>query len=292
MAKAIFGDYSIIVEKHENSINSSIKVFFKDNLLYAVEDFNEEDVQALISVMMTRKSRNPHGLFPILPDTNIYTKYATMTGDSLWSVSIIDSAKDAASIRSMLAGGGDAPIKYHNNVFIALPQESIPLDVIENIQNACGELMEALGYELEIAEEPVLGSFYQKLKFILTSPKTKREVAEGFSKAKAALEFNYLNLPSAEATEKLSNAASNLITSLNGVDEGLVRLGALLVVKVTREGKVRILSETLSPELSLLLDKTPQILNNPNTIYELLQSMTNKNYFNEGDGVNVKHIES
>ena len=178
--------------------------------------------------------------------------------------------------------------KQNESVYIALPQKTIDFQTIERIQNACGDIMEVLGYELEQKEEPVLGSFYQRIKFFLSSDKTKAELNEGYVKTKTALEIKYLNLPNAEATEKLANASANLILALQNVDDATLRMGSLLAVKQTKDGKSNVIIETLSPELVLLFDSNPQLLNNPSTIYSMLYEMKNsQNHFKESDGVTL-----
>ena len=179
-------------------------------------------------------------------------------------------------------------ILYRDSVYISLPQKNISLHTIEKIQNACGEIMEVLGFELEQKEEPVFGSFFQKLWFKLTSRKTREELSEGYDKTKLALELQFLELPNADVTEKLSNAASNLITSLNGVDEAALRIGALLIVKQNIDGNIKIITETLSPELTLLFNNHPQLLNNPRNVYNMINDIRNSpNHFKEVDSVKI-----
>jgi hypothetical protein len=176
--------------------------------------------------------------------------------------------------------------KAEAEVFIGLPQEQIDLFAIENIQNACGEFMEAMGFEMEAKDEPVFGSFFQRLKFVLTSEKTAKEVNDIYQKGKHALEAQQLDLPRAEASEKLANAAAKAIESIQLMDEAVLRLGALLVVKVQKEGKPVILVETISPQMSATLDVNPVILNSPAAIYEiLLASKKYKGQIGEGEGM-------
>lgn len=178
------------------------------------------------------------------------------------------------------------------SLYIALPQRQIDLFVIETIQNACGDMMEVLGFELKQKDEPVYGSFFQFSKFKLKYPKTTREIEDSFNKAKVALEARYLNLPAAEATEKYVNAASNLINSLQGIEESVMRIGALLVVKNTIDGKTKILAETLSPQLMLLFESNPQLMNSPSTVYQMIQTIkTQPNHFKETDEVGSNIIE-
>ena len=205
----------------------------------------------------------------------------------IWSLDSQDFFQHGSFLKKTVRGN---KTRDAADVFIALPQKNIELSVIEDIQNAAGDFMEALGYEMEQKEEPVIGSFFQKIKFLLNSDKTRKEVNDAYEKGKLALELNYLNMPNAEVTEKLANSAANLISALNGIDEGALRLGAILVVKrLNHMGNTDIIAETLSPELTMLFDKNPQLLSNPSNVFNLLESVKkDKNYFLEGDGVNME----
>ncbi len=177
-------------------------------------------------------------------------------------------------------------------LYISLPQNDIELETIEAIQNACGDFMEAMGYELKQQEEPVFGSFFSWSMFKSKNPRTASEIESAFDKGKMAIDLRILNFPAAEVTEKLSNAASQLISSLAGVDEAAIRVGALLILKYENNGNSVIVSETLSPEIMLLLEKNPQLLNSPKTVFNMLQTIKNEqNFFPRPDEVNHSPVE-
>jgi hypothetical protein len=172
------------------------------------------------------------------------------------------------------------------NVFIALPQKELNIFIIESIQNACGEFMEGLGFEIKTQNEPVYGSFFQKIVFIFKSEKTQKEINSLYEKGKDALVANYLNLPTAEATSKLSEAAASLINSISDIDEAAIRLGAIVIVKTKKNNKTILLTETVSPTLATMLDNSPNILTNPRAVYELLQvEKLKSNVFDENEDV-------
>ncbi|TVT38610.1 hypothetical protein FNT36_20745 [Hymenobacter setariae] len=194
---------------------------------------------------------------------SIFSRWANLTGLTAYNSEVIT---EIGSVRSTAASQTSA------EVFIGLPQEHIDLFTIERIQNATGEFMEALGFELETQDEPVFGSFFQRLQYLLKG-EVKEEINELYSKGKVALETQFVSVPSAEATSKLAGAAASLITALTGIDEAAIRLGAILVVKVSRDGVPLILAETVSPELALLLDKNPQLLKNPSVVFDLISTV-------------------
>lgn len=156
-------------------------------------------------------------------------------------------------------------------VFIALPQREIELLDRETIQNTTGDFMEAMGFELKTEDEPVYGSFFQNLWFKRSKKLVGQELGEVYGKGKQALEAQYLNVPTAEASEKLANAAANLIKALESIDEGVLRMGSLIVVKIEREGKSLILAETVSHKLMCVFEDNSNILSNPAAVYELIK---------------------
>ena len=161
---------------------------------------------------------------------------------------------------------------HKEQVYIYLPAEEIPLLLTEDLTTACGEFMEALGYELEHENEPIYGSFLQNMWFKIKSgtKATKDEIAEDFGKGKKALELKYVELPTAEQTEKLANSALKIVELLKEQDEGVVRLGALLVLKKSVDGKSKVIIQQLNYDLINILDKSPQLLQNLQTVYELI----------------------
>ncbi|GEM_PF-3150503 len=166
--------------------------------------------------------------------------------------------------------GKKALVRPVAEAIIYIPDAFVPLLQAERITNACGDFMEAMGFELETEDEPVFGSFFKKLRYIFSSTIGAEDLEDLYSKGKKALELKHLELPTAEQTEKLSNAAEKLVKSLEGVEEGVVRCGALIVLKKNVDGKVRLIIQQLSMEMIILLDKKPQLLFNINTVYELL----------------------
>lgn len=175
--------------------------------------------------------------------------------------------------------------KLYGEVFIALPQSEIDLFTTEKITNACGEFMEALGFELEIEEEPIFGSFFKRLKFVFKKSTSEQELNDIYEKGKNALEAKLLNLPTAEASAKITDSVGNLIVAIKDVDECAFRLGAILLVKVQREGKTLIMAETVSPKLISALEENPNLLKKPNELYNLLlqEKSPDEEFGNEGN---------
>lgn len=160
--------------------------------------------------------------------------------------------------------------RVETNVIIFVNDEHVPLEIAENLTKASGEFMEAMGFELKNEDEPVLGSFYKKLKYLFSSTIGEEDLTTLYDKGKKALELKYVELPTADQTEKLANAAEKLIKSLSNVEEGVIRCGGLIVLKKIINGKPKVIVQQLSTEMIIILDKNPKLLFSVNTIYELL----------------------
>jgi hypothetical protein len=168
----------------------------------------------------------------------------------------------------------NTPPERENNitadVFIGIPQEHLSLFDIEAIQNATGDVMEAFGYEMESKDEPVYGSFFQRLKYLFRGEVVEAEAGDLYTKGKKALEAQLLNKPTAEVTEKQADAVAKLIVALAPIDEAVLRLGTLMIVKIQRNGIPVIAVETLSPKLAAMMDANPRFLENPRLVFEML----------------------
>jgi len=158
-------------------------------------------------------------------------------------------------------------------VYIGLPDEMLEYMDIEILQEALGDFMEVMGFEYKTEDEPVLGSFFQWFKFKSKLKCTQKEASEIYAKGKAALEAKYLNLPTAEGTEKYAKSASDLICALGQVKRAIIRAGAILVVKTTIKDEPYIIVETISPLLAQKMDENPRFLKDPDELIKLIDSL-------------------
>lgn len=152
-------------------------------------------------------------------------------------------------------------------------KQSIPYNLQEEIVNACGEFMEALGYEFEEEEEPAFNSFWSRIRFILGKHVTVDEFDRGLQIAKQALELKHFDLPSAEQTEKLASAAEKIIGCLEKISgPSAIRLGVLLVIKYVENGAPGYIVHQLNADQILILTKKPSIIKDFELLTKLISS--------------------
>jgi uncharacterized protein YjbI with pentapeptide repeats len=150
-------------------------------------------------------------------------------------------------------------------VDINIPQSNIDNLYIDRLLSAIDEFMESYGFEYKAEEEPIIGSFFDRLMYVLKSDKTRDEFQDIYGKGKSALESKYLRAPSAENTAKITESAAKLLEVINSsdVDEVAVRLGSILILKTSIKNVKYLFVETMSPELMNKLDADPGLLRNP-----------------------------
>ena len=157
-------------------------------------------------------------------------------------------------------------------VDINLPAEHIDQNDLFLLKLAVDQFMSALEFEETGELEAVSGSWFQRLMF-WSKDKLEPDELEGvYQEGREALRKRVLDLPGAEATEKLANAAANLISALDKQPSGVLRIGELIVVKVTRDGEPTIVVETVSAEIARKFAANPMLLRDPEQVFRYFEN--------------------
>lgn len=162
------------------------------------------------------------------------------------------------------------------SVIIYVHDKVVELLDAESITNSCYEFMEVLGFEIEVENEPIFGSFWKRMKFVFSSQITINDFESLLEKGKRALELKHVDLPTADQTEKLANSAEKIISSIEKFEEAVVKLGAILVLKVKIKDESKIYIQQLNFELIQLLDDNPKLIQNPHDLHHLLLNYNKK----------------
>jgi hypothetical protein len=96
--------------------------------------------------------------------------------------------------------------------------------------------------------------------------------------AEYAVEVNTILKPQSEVEKNQSEALLNILKSLEGTHHGVIRIGSLLVVKVTsKDGEVNVQVRTLNILELHTLNRHPELLNQPQHILsELVRIIDNQ----------------
>ena len=112
------------------------------------------------------------------------------------------------------------------------------------------------------------GSWFGELRLKLGRLAGSSEAQDAYAKGKQALELEYLARPHGKATKDIAAATSDVIRSLKGIEDAVVALGPLYIVKVTDDGSPRIVSMVLSPTQRAHVASNPHILSCPRMFWE------------------------
>jgi len=161
----------------------------------------------------------------------------------------------------------------------------IPIRAYASEINLCGEvsLRDALlkvagAFGFEICDEypevrgSWLKSFIGKSKEALSEP----EVAVRLQKIERAIELKSLQESQAIVDKTEAEAVANLINSLSQIPNAITQIGSILIVKTTdQDGRVSLVTRTLTPIELIALEHEPQLMRNPVNIFTVLSKLQN-----------------
>lgn len=153
-----------------------------------------------------------------------------------------------------------------------------PQDIYK-IYDSVLNFVEALGFKKFIEFEHEKGSWFKKLIGRSIKAISDEEVTSRLQEAEYGVEANYILNQQAMIDRNQSEALLNIIKALDNTSNAAIRMGSILVVKVTDEnGVVNIQSRTLSIRELHYLNKNPQLLNTP---HQILSAIANSIYNDE-----------
>jgi DNA-directed RNA polymerase specialized sigma subunit len=141
------------------------------------------------------------------------------------------------------------------------------IDSITSLKN----LVDSLGFDICHEFDAERGSFFKgfwsKSKEIISSEEFQKRLAE----AEHALKLKTITEKQSEIDKNQAEAVSNVIKANENVPNFAIRLGSLLIVKVTENGQTPyVVATNLSIEEMILLEKNPYLLRSPSDILDRL----------------------
>jgi cytoskeletal protein CcmA (bactofilin family) len=164
--------------------------------------------------------------------------------------------------------GSKAPqSRFIGTVLIGIPSADVEENQAEEIKKVCENFMQELGFQLEIFDEPVLGSFYQKLTYVRKSSDSENDIRDLYKKGKECLETSLLNKGNTDAKSSLQNAADNLVQFFKQFNEFAVILGDIVLVQQAEDDVQSIAVEIIPEQLQTTLKKDAEMVKSPARVY-------------------------
>ena len=157
----------------------------------------------------------------------------------------------------------------------------IPIDIyidtsvnekIFEVYSSVLDFAKNLGF-IKILELPaVKNSWFKRAVAKSQEIMTSDQVTERFKEVEYGIEVNTILKQQSEIDKNESEALANILKSLDGIDNGAIRIGSLLVVKITdiETKAVNLQVRTLSIKEMYLINKNPNLLTNPPKVLEAL----------------------
>lgn len=143
-------------------------------------------------------------------------------------------------------------------------------DDIFKVYTAVLDFLDDIDFKVFVELEAVKGSWWKKFISKSSGALTSEDVTSRLKEAEYALEVQILKAQS-EVDKNQSEALTNIMVSLKDVPNAAIRIGSLLVVKVTNEESVVSLNvQTLNLTQLHYLNKNPNLLNQPRNIWDQL----------------------
>ncbi|KAA5532653.1 hypothetical protein F0919_17890 [Taibaiella lutea] len=138
---------------------------------------------------------------------------------------------------------------------------------IFNTYTSILDFLDFIGFQKSIEFQAIHGSWIKRL--IANSKKalTSSEVTDRIKEVEYGVEVNTILKPQSEIDKNNSEALLNILKSVENIPNAAIRIGSLIVVKVTNtDGEVNVQVRTLSIKELHLLNKRPDLLSKPSEI--------------------------
>lgn len=152
-------------------------------------------------------------------------------------------------------------------VYLADNSDTASEQVLRSIQALCTDL----GYEMEPESAPVIGSFWQRFRAKATSPEAQRALHDRIVKLERSVEVRMLAVPESLANMQNAQGLAAIIKALEKESSAVIQIGPLLILKASNaDGSSAVSCKTLTPSELRLLERRPELLNDPTSILLML----------------------
>jgi hypothetical protein len=140
----------------------------------------------------------------------------------------------------------------------------------DRVQTAVEELVAGGGLEIADRDDPVLGSWFRRMRATAVNAARSPAAHQGALIAAHVADTRLVLAQDATITATLMQNLGPVITSLQNTKDAVIRVGALLIVKV--DWRLNVVQLTAAQQA--LLDHRPHLASSPREIVEMLNFET------------------
>ncbi|MAO64922.1 MAG: hypothetical protein CL666_07965 [Balneola sp.] len=162
--------------------------------------------------------------------------------------------------------------RYLKKVLIGIPG-SVDSNKAEDIRTACEKFMNALGFKLEIFDEPDVNPFYQNLSYTRMSPESTQDIQKKFEKSKEIIESALLNNENTETEgSELQKASNEIVRVIREFEEFTLILGEVVLLQFLENDVQTIACEIVPDTLQEKIKTSPDLIVNPSKVYKFIDN--------------------
>ncbi len=140
--------------------------------------------------------------------------------------------------------------------------------IIFGVYEAVLSFIENIGFEKVFEFKHIKGSWFKRMIVKSKIALSPDEVFDKLKEVEYGIEVNTILKHQSEIDKNQSEALLNILKSVENVPNAAIRIGSLLVVKLTtKKGDVNVQVRSLSIKELHLLNKKPELLHNPQKIF-------------------------
>ena len=160
---------------------------------------------------------------------------------------------------------------YQIPVEIYISDETVTEEQGIAIREATRQFLKKGGFEQILQCNVYRGSFYQKLLFRFFGRGGKKAGERVLKEGYEVLRQQFIDAPQAQSANLLAEAVKHFSDALQTVNNGVIRAGPFITVKVTRNDETFMIAEMMTPALARELQENPEMLKDPNTVFAFFQ---------------------
>ena len=156
-------------------------------------------------------------------------------------------------------------------VNLYLMDQPVPAGDIVKVVGATRDFFKALGFDQISEDDPKFGSFMMDLVFFarefdaaeLIAKTLKTHISSGSSDSQVGVR-NF------KLTHKQAEATTRLLDAIEGLNELVLRMGSIVIIKTLVDGNPRIHLHQLAEDEISFINKQPDLMKSPAALYRLL----------------------
>jgi hypothetical protein len=200
-----------------------------------------------------------------------------------------DNKKIKDELRSLKDVNNQLKSTFYDSILTSNIDEKIqfiPVDIyldtnnsneIFKVYTSIIDFLRSIDFEIAFEFDAIKGSWIKKIIAKSQKVMTSDELVDRLKEAEYGIEVNAILKQQSEIDKNQSEALLNILKSVENVPNAAIRIGSLLVVKITpNDGEVNVQVRSLSIKELHLLNKKPQLLHKPQEILTALTKEINQ----------------